>query len=106
MSEILGWLRDNDLEYIGAFGPLRIRDYIYAAALPEYEKLEPTFGGYPLARAASAVLKGLARVLGYRAETVRTFPPPGPVSRFLVQAGWFCLGLRFSCFSIAGRKRG
>ena len=106
VGEILGWLRDNDLEYIGAFGPLRIRDHIYAAALPEYEKLETTFKGYPLARAASAVLKGLARVLGYRAESVRTFPPPGPVSRFLVQAGWFCLGLRFSCFSIAGRKRG
>ena len=44
VGEILGWLRDNDLEYIGAFGPLRIRDHIYAAALPEYEKLETTFG--------------------------------------------------------------
>lgn len=106
VGEILGWLRDNDLEYLGAFGPLRLRDYIYAAALPEYERIETTFAGYPLARAASACLKGLARGLGYRAEDVRTFPPPGRLSRFLVQTGWFFLGLRFSCFSIAGRKRG
>ena len=106
VGEILGWLRDNDLEYLGAFGPLRVRDHIHAAALPDYEKFETTFAGYPLARVASACLKGLAKGLGYRADDVRTFPPPNRVSRFLVQTAWCFLGLRFSCFSIAGRKRG
>jgi ubiquinone/menaquinone biosynthesis C-methylase UbiE len=105
VGEILGWLSDNDLDYLGAFGPLRLRDHIYAAALPEYERFETTFDGYPLARVASRCLKGLAHALRYRPEDLRRFPSPSVLSRFMVQAAWFALGLRFSCFSIAGRKR-
>lgn len=106
VNEILGWMRDNDVEYIGAYGPLRLRDYLYAATLPDFERLEATFAGYPVARFASSSLKQLARWLGYRPKPAHSFPLPGRASRFLVQVGWFFLGLRFSCFSIAGRKRG
>lgn len=104
VGEILGWYERNGLEYLGAFGPLRVRDYLYAACLPEYERIERTFDGYPLARLASRSIKGLARGLGYIPEPARPFPRPSKVSRFLVQAGWMAMGLRFSCFSIAGRK--
>ena len=103
-GEILGWFDANGLEYMGAFGPLRLRDYIYAACLPEYERLETTFAGYPLARVANGALKILARMLGMRPRPPGPFPRPSVTSRFLVQVGWFLLGLRFSCFSISGRK--
>jgi len=104
VGEILGWYRANDLDYLGAFGPLRIRDHLYAACLPEYERLETTFDGYPLARLASGSLKTLSRWLGFRPEDHATFPAPSRLSRGLVQAAWFLMGLRFSCFSIAGRR--
>ena len=105
VGEILDWFDKNDLEFMGGFGPLRLRDHIYAACLPEYHQFETTFDGYLLTRVASRCLKGLAALLRYRPEDVRTFPRPSRLSQVLVQLGWFCLGLRFSCFSIAGRKR-
>lgn len=104
VGEILGWFDREGLEYLGAFGPLRIRDYLYAACLPEYERLERTFDGYVLPRIASKGLKAMSRMLGYQPHDPRPFERPSPLSRFLVQVGWFFLGLRFSCFSIAGRK--
>ncbi len=103
-GEILGWYREHGLEYLGAFGPLRIRDYIYAASLPEYQVFERTFDGYVLSRLASGCLKGLASVMGYRPEEAHPFPYPSGVSQVMSQLGWAALGLRFSCFSIAGRK--
>lgn len=103
-GEVLGWLDDHGLEYQGSFGPLRLRDYLYAACLPEYKRLEPTFDGYFLTRVASRCLKLMARAVGFKPEKERKFKRPGILSRFLVQLGWFFLGLRFSCFSIAARK--
>ncbi|MGB5816945.1 MAG: class I SAM-dependent methyltransferase [Thermoanaerobaculia bacterium] len=104
VDEVLGWLDKHELEYLGAFGPLRIRDYLYAASIPEYERLETTFQGYPLTRVASGGLKGMSRLLGFRPQEDRKFQRPSRVSRLMVQMGWFLFGLRFSCFSIAGRK--
>jgi len=104
VGEILGWYEANGLAYLGAFGPLRIRDHLYAASLPEFERLETTFDGYPLARVASGSLRRLSRWLGFRPENHVTFPRPSTLSRGLVQAAWCLMGLRFSCFSIAGRK--
>ena len=46
----------------------------------------------------------LSRLGGYRPETERVFKRPSALSRGLVQTAWLFLGLRFSCFSIAGRK--
>lgn len=103
-GEVLGWLDKLGLQYQGAFGPLRLRDYLYAASLPEYKRLETTFDGYPLSRAASCLLKLASRACGYQPEEHRTFPRPSILSRFMVQSVWFALGLRFSCFSIAARK--
>jgi SAM-dependent methyltransferase len=104
IGEVLGWLDKHNLEYLGAFGPLRLRDHLYAASLPEYERLERTFDGYFLARVASWGLKGMSRLLGFRPQKDRQFVRPSRFSQLLVQMGWFFLGLRFSCFSIAGRK--
>ncbi len=104
VGEILGWLDREGLEYLGAFGPLRVRDHLYAACLPEYERIETTFAGYPLARLASQGIKGAARLMRQRPSPGHTFPRPRASSRFLVQLAWFFLGLRFSCFSIAARK--
>ncbi|MGH7664221.1 MAG: class I SAM-dependent methyltransferase [Gemmatimonadaceae bacterium] len=103
VGEILEWFDRCGIEYTGAFGPLRIRDYVHAASLPEYGRIEATFDGYPLARLASRVLRGISSTLGAPAGDVR-FARPSRVSQVLVQLGWACLGLRFSCFSIAGRK--
>lgn len=104
VGEILSWFDKNGLEYIGAFGPLRVRDYVRAAALPEYERFETTFAGYPLSRMASRTLKTLARLFPGNGNATSEFGRPSIVSRFMVQTAWFFLGLRFSCFSIAGRK--
>ena len=71
------------LDYIGAFGPLRIRDYIYAACLPEYEKLETTFSGSLLARVASRVLKKLASFCAYKSDKYQTFPRPSKFSQMV-----------------------
>ncbi len=105
VGEILSWLDENDLDYIGAFGPLRVRDYVRAAALPEYQRFETTFAGYRLSRLASRVLKIVARLGSDGEDSKLEFERPSIVSRFLVQSAWLVLGLRFSCFSIAGRKR-
>jgi ubiquinone/menaquinone biosynthesis C-methylase UbiE len=106
VGEILEWFDRNGLEYTGSYGPLRLRDYLTAANLPEYERLETTFEGYPLARLASASLKALSRPFARNGGEGESpdFPRPSMLSRFMVQAAWFFLGLRFSCFSIAGKK--
>jgi 2-polyprenyl-3-methyl-5-hydroxy-6-metoxy-1,4-benzoquinol methylase len=104
VGEVLGWMDLSGLSYTGAFGPLRLRDHLYAACLPEFREFEKIFDGYPGARMAAALLRSAARLAGMRATEDRTLSRPGAVSRFLVQMGWFFLGLRFSCFSIAGRK--
>jgi len=103
-GEILGWLKKKKPIYMGAFGPLRIRDYIYAASLPEYKYFEVTFDDYVLSRVTSGLLKGLTYLCHHKPGEGKTFPAPGAFSRLAVQLGWFFLGLRFSCFSIAGRK--
>lgn len=104
VSEILGWFDRHDLVFIGAFGPLRIRDYIYAACLPEYAEFEKTFDGSFVARTASRMLKALARIFRFKPNDDRKFVRPSRFTQVLVQIGWFFLGLRFSCFSIAARK--
>ncbi len=104
VGEILGWYDASGLEYLGAYGPLRVRDYLYAASLPQYERLERTFAGSVPARVASGVLKMASKLSGVVPDPERSFQRPSVVSRLLVQLGWFFLGLRFSCFSISGRK--
>lgn len=104
IGEVLGWLDRHDLAFMGAFGPLRLRDYLYAACLPEYDRIETTFDGSLLARAASRVLKLTSALSGVRPDDERVFERPNGLSRLLVQVAWFFLGLRFSCFSIAARK--
>ncbi len=104
VGEVLGWFDKHGLDYTGAFGPLRLKDYLYAACLPEYEQIETTFEGSVLARVASRCLKSLSRLFGFRPDKAHRFERPSALSRFVVQIGWFFLGLRFSCFSIAGRK--
>lgn len=104
VPEVLGWMDEHAIQYLGGFGPLRIRDHLYAACLPEYEDFETTFDGYLLSRVASRALKRAAKTCRWDPNQHRTFPRPSKASQQLVQTAWFFLGLRFSCFSIAGRK--
>jgi len=106
VGEILQWFDENGVEYMGAFGPLRVRDYLLAARLPEYKTLETTFDGYLVTRLTSAVLKRVSRFCYPDPPRTHTFPRPSRLSQLMVQVAWMFLGLRFSCFSIAGRKRG
>jgi SAM-dependent methyltransferase len=103
-GEVLRWLDTNGVEYMGSFGPLRVRDYVYAASLPEYGRIETTFDGTPLARAASRTLKATAKILRMKPREPRPFPRPSKASQLMVQTAWMFLGLRFSCFSVAARK--
>lgn len=104
VSEVLSWVDRNGLEFVGAFGPLKISDYLYAACLPEYGEFEKTFDGSFFARTASRVIKGLSRMFRMRPHQNKKFERPSRFESVLVQIGWFFLGIRFSCFSIAARK--
>ena len=103
-GEVLRWFDANKISFKGAFAPLRLRDYLYAFAQPEYRTFRSTFDGFPVMRTVADLLEiASARTVG-ASETVRTFARPGPLSRTLSQCAWILFGLRFNCFTIAGTK--
>jgi ubiquinone/menaquinone biosynthesis C-methylase UbiE len=106
-GEVLKWFDANGLEYIGAFAPLRLRDYFYAYSLPEYHQFKRTFAGFPLVRLISAAMNRVSvAIYGDRPpDRVKAFPRPGALSMTLAQMIWFAIGLRINCFTMAGRKR-
>lgn len=105
-GEVLGWFDECGIDYLGSFAPLRMRDYLYAFALPEYREFRSTFAGYPLVRAVADGTGRLATtIFGTPPEgEVRRFRRPGPASRLATQLLWFGIGDRINCFTIAGRK--
>jgi ubiquinone/menaquinone biosynthesis C-methylase UbiE len=105
-QEVLGWFDQTGVEYMGAFAPLRVRDYLYAFQQPEYARFRATFEGFPVMRAVSDAMTKVAKVLGPKEGSVPPFPRPGALSMFMSQTMWIAFGLRFNCFTMAGVKRG
>jgi len=103
-QEVLGWFEKTGVEFMGAFAPLRVRDYLYAFSQPEYKQFRQTFNGFPVMRAVSDFMFRLAKVAGHQ-KNIPPFPKPGPLSLWLCQLMWIIFGLRFNCFTMAGRKK-
>ena len=109
-GEILRWFDRNGIDYMGAFGPLTILDNLRALNLmqrgKEYHDFRRFFDGYSLGGRAIDILPKLVdRFMNDTPpEELRIFSRPSPVSRAFVQFIWFCLGFRFSIFSLSGRK--
>ena len=82
-GEILGWFDEHHVRFKGAFAPLRVRDYLYAFAQPEYRTFRSTFAGFPVMRAAADLLERVAAAGSGDGDVVRQFPRPGPLSRAL-----------------------
>jgi ubiquinone/menaquinone biosynthesis C-methylase UbiE len=104
-GEILRWFDQTNVDYKGAFPPLRLQDYLFAFAQPEYQVFRSTFAGFPVTRLVTDAMSRLARATAPSAEAVRKFPRPSAFSRGLVQSIWIPFGLRFHCFTLSGIKR-
>ena len=105
-EEVLEWFDKYNIEYTGSFAPLRLRDYFYAYAQPEYHEFKKTFAGFPLTIFLSWLLHKTAMIFFKDLENKkRIFKRPSKLSMVMVQLIWFVIGTRINCFTIAGRKR-
>lgn len=102
-AEVLRWFDRTGVEYLGSFAPLRLQEYLYAFSLPEYRQFRETFDGFPLMRLTTDALAALATRVGGGPQP--TFERPTVWETVLCQLAWIPFGLRFNCFTIAGRKR-
>lgn len=106
-GEVMRWFDENGLEYLGAFGPLRFRDYFYAYSLPEYHSFKKTFTGFPLVQFISFVMNKISRAFVRPSEErLERFPRPSRFQMFRVQMMWFVIGNRINCFTLSARKKG
>ncbi len=103
-QEILTWFDANNVEYKGAFAPLRIKDYFYAFSLPEYETFRGTFSGFPVMRLVADLMDFVSKKLFPETEIIRKFPRPKWYSYWISQTMWIPFGLRFNCFTMVGVK--
>ena len=103
-GEVLRWFDEDHVRFKGAFAPLRVRDYVYAFAQPEYRTFRSTFAGFPVMRAVTDLMERVSGRVGRSDELIREFPRPGPLSRAMSQMAWIMFGLRFNCFTISGTK--
>jgi ubiquinone/menaquinone biosynthesis C-methylase UbiE len=104
-KEVLAWFDANNIQYLGAFAPLRFQDYLYAFSLPEYHRFKRTFEGYPLTRWTSAVLNRIATAKARNVDGAQVqFERPSALSMRLCELAWAFFGVRFRMFTIAGRK--
>lgn len=109
VGEVLRWFDAHRIAYVGAFGPITLRDNLRALALlghDDYAAFARFFRGYTLAGWTAARLSGLAGRLVPATLVAASAPGsrPSPLARGLVQTGWLLLGFRFSIFSLSGRK--
>ena len=103
-GQVLRWFDESNVRFKGAFAPLRVRDYLYAFAQPEYRRFRATLAGFPAMRAVSDILEKASANAHGHGDVMRVFPRPGPLSRAMSQSAWILFGLRFNCFTIAGIK--
>lgn len=103
-KEVLSWFDQTNVEFKGAFAPLRIRDYFYAFAQPEFASFRSTFSGFPVMGLVADTMAAIAKNAGY-SDLVRKFPRPSALSCWMSQMIWIVFGLRFNCFTMAGIKQ-
>ncbi|HXH82451.1 MAG TPA: class I SAM-dependent methyltransferase [Candidatus Tectomicrobia bacterium] len=109
VGQVLGWFDRNGIVYLGAFGPITLRDNLRALALlrrDDYAAFGRFLRGYTLARWTAAALSAVADRM-VPSSALEALPGPAVPSRLargLVQTGWLLLGFRFSIFSLSGRK--
>lgn len=104
-NEVLRWFDQTNVEFKGAFAPLRLKDYFYAFSQPEYRQFRATFDGFPVMRLVTDTMFKLAKRYGAGDQQIRTFPRPSGASCRVWQASWIPFGLRFNCFTISGVKQ-
>jgi SAM-dependent methyltransferase len=110
VGELLGWFDRNDIQYLGAFGPVTLRDNLLAQRRIRHHDADSFKGFFDGFRLASWAIDTLPRLTGPLASPDTperpVFRRPSRLSRGLVQLGWMVLGFRFSIFSLSGRKAG
>lgn len=108
IGELLRWFDLNSIQYLGAFGPVTIRDNLFALRLlqkKEFSNFKHFFDGFTLTNRTVHLFPAiLSRLAKERHENGFDFTRPHCFSRGLVQLCWFFLGFRFSIFSLSGRK--
>jgi ubiquinone/menaquinone biosynthesis C-methylase UbiE len=102
--EVLNWFDKTGVEYKGAFAPLRLRDYLFAFAQPEYESFRSSFNAFPVMRFVADTMTQIAKSIESSTGEVESFPRPDPLSCLISQLIWIPFGLRFNCFTISGIK--
>lgn len=73
---------------VDALAPVRIRDFLYAFAQPEYRTFRSTFDGLPAMRRVAAAMESLATHGTRDRGRVRGSPRSGPLSRRLLKMMW------------------
>lgn len=108
IGEALQWFDHNGIQYLGAFGPVTIRDNLLALKLlqqDQFQGFKRLFDGFSVAgRAVNTLPRIVGGAVGDVPPDDLTFQRPSWFSRASVQFCWFLLGFRFSIFSLAGRK--
>jgi ubiquinone/menaquinone biosynthesis C-methylase UbiE len=108
VGEVLRWFDSNRVEYMGAFGPVTIRDNLLALTLlqrDEFSGFKHFFEGFSVvARTVHILPKTMNWLTGKHTQHELVFDRPSWFSRAVVQSCWFVLGFKFSIFSVAGRK--
>ena len=108
VGEVLRWFDSNRVEYMGAFGPVTIRDNLLALTLlqrDEFSGFKHFFEGFSVvARTVHILPKTTNWLIGRRTAHELVFNRPSWFSRAVVQSSWLVLGFKFSIFSVAGRK--
>jgi ubiquinone/menaquinone biosynthesis C-methylase UbiE len=103
-GEVLRWFDDTGVTYRGSFAPLRIRDYLYAFSVPEYQSFRSTFSGFPVMQWVADRMAAASRNRAADDGPKLAFGRPGPLSRMMAQTAWVPFGLRFNCFTMSGTK--
>lgn len=108
-GEILDWFSREEIDYMGAFGPLTVRENLLALRLLQHNEFvgfKRFFQGFPIAAWAVDSLPRIVNLFpSGKVQKNQDFRHPPWVSRGLVQFLWFMLGFRFSIFSLSGRKK-
>ena len=108
VGELLRWFDENQIDYLGAFGPVSIRENLRALSLlqnKEFSGFRSYFDGFPVvARTVDLLPRTLGPFAGLVLDEARVPRRPARLSRGFIQFCWCLMGFKFSIFSLAGRK--